>query len=220
MRRVRNGFSLVELLIAFAILTILIVAFLMTINPIAQVNKAHDAQRKKDIKKISASFEEYFNDKGCYPKQVLIDSFNVLSNCGKNPLEFVSWLKPWPCDPNKKPYQIGTGPTNEACPKWYKVLTKLDNMSDGDIPLKFKKQIVEGAYPFTYNFGVSSTNINWYEAGVCKREFSGTAPFSQLCYEVSEETDTCVNLSESCDGDNCFVDGGCHMDCQVDKCPE
>ena len=170
----KHGFTLVELLVVMAILAILGVMAAGTINPIAQVGKANDARRKKDLTRIRVAFEEYFNDTGCYPTDAspkfpnILSSLRNKSNCDSG--VFSAWgLQSWPCDPTLRwPYYIFTGPSGASCPSWFKILTKLDNRKDSQIP--------SGWYVFPnsarmfgngtltaeqVNFGVSSTNINW-----------------------------------------------------------
>jgi prepilin-type N-terminal cleavage/methylation domain-containing protein len=62
-----KGFTLVELLIVIALIAILSVAVLATINPIEQANKARDAKFKNDSAEVLSAFERYYISKGVYP---------------------------------------------------------------------------------------------------------------------------------------------------------
>ena len=63
----RKGFTLIELMVVVTILAIMSMILVGIINPIALVNRGRDARRKKDLARIKTAFEEYYNDKGCYP---------------------------------------------------------------------------------------------------------------------------------------------------------
>lgn len=63
----RNGFTLIELLVAIAIIGILAGAVLMIVNPVEQLKKSRDAQRKHDLSQVQKALEVYYNDKGKYP---------------------------------------------------------------------------------------------------------------------------------------------------------
>jgi hypothetical protein len=74
-----------------------------------------------------------------------------------------SYLRSLPCGPNKTIYEIVIINYSNT----YKVLTNLDNKKDKDIPVGWYEV---GNYPgFSQerkeevNYGVSSTNILWYE---------------------------------------------------------
>jgi prepilin-type N-terminal cleavage/methylation domain-containing protein len=159
----RKGFTLVELLIVMAILAMMTVILIGILNPKALIDRAYDAQRKKDLARIKVAFEEYFNDKGCYPTEAVIDGLTCKES------GFASWgLNSWPCDPvTKQPYlvMVGKGAVDGGnCPDWYKIYTKLENKSDIDIPAG-----LNGAYPgvvaidvgASVNYGVSSPNVSW-----------------------------------------------------------
>lgn len=62
-----KGFTLVELLIVIALIGILSVAVLSTINPIEQSNKANDAKYKNDAAEILSAVERYYTSKQLYP---------------------------------------------------------------------------------------------------------------------------------------------------------
>jgi prepilin-type N-terminal cleavage/methylation domain-containing protein len=62
-----KGFTLVELLIVIALIAILSVAVLATINPIEQSNKARDAAQKNDAAEVLSAYERYYTTKNAYP---------------------------------------------------------------------------------------------------------------------------------------------------------
>jgi len=66
--KVKNlGFTLVELLIVIALIAILSVAVLATINPIEQSNKARDAAQKNDAAEVLGAYERYYTSANAYP---------------------------------------------------------------------------------------------------------------------------------------------------------
>ncbi|MFA6250764.1 MAG: prepilin-type N-terminal cleavage/methylation domain-containing protein [Candidatus Shapirobacteria bacterium] len=157
----QKGFTLVEILIVFAIIAIVIAAMVMGLNPYGILNRGKDARRKKDLNRIRVAFEEYFNDKGCYPPQLLLDQLMSPANCGSASI-FRPWLIPWPCDPDGQPYFL-VEDTN-SCSRWFKILTNLENRQDADIPAGWYEPINFGVDIYSaleVNFGMSSTNVSW-----------------------------------------------------------
>lgn len=112
-----SGFTLVELLVVVSILTVLVSFILVQLNPITQINKAKDAQRKHDLLQIRNALDAYYNDTGCYPTQA-----------SNNPPFGSEWsngntiyIKKVPQDPdctiNGYCYVYQTDSTNN-CPQW------------------------------------------------------------------------------------------------------
>ena len=62
-----KGFTLVELLIVIALISILSVAVLATINPIEQSNKARDARVQNDAAEVLNAYERYYTNSATYP---------------------------------------------------------------------------------------------------------------------------------------------------------
>lgn len=62
-----NGFTLVELLIVIALIAILSVAVLATINPIEQSNKAKDSTVQNDAAEVMNAYERYYANAQKYP---------------------------------------------------------------------------------------------------------------------------------------------------------
>lgn len=214
----KTGFTLVELLVVMAILVFLSVGLLATLNPIFQVDKANDARRKKDLAKIRVAFEEYYNDKGCYPTGPLLESLKSSTSCGTN--VFAPWIDKWPCDPTKKTaYHVFTEETE--CPSWFKVITNLSNQSDKDIPegwYTLENWILDGGLTIeTANYGTSSTNKVWYE-----RDISANCENNGYCYEQSGDGVNCqytkVPSYDCTDPNNCYVDRQCRPECKVSCC--
>lgn len=66
-----GGFTLVELLIVIALIAILSVAVLATINPIEQSNKARDAAMKNDAAEVLGAIERYYASQNVYPWNIV-----------------------------------------------------------------------------------------------------------------------------------------------------
>ncbi len=63
----QKGFTLVELLIVIALIAILSVAVLATINPIEQSNKAKDSTTQNDAAEVLNAYERYYAAQASYP---------------------------------------------------------------------------------------------------------------------------------------------------------
>lgn len=66
-KRQSFGFTLVELLIVIALIGVLAVALMATLNPIEQVNKARDSKFKNDAAEVLAAIERYYATQNYYP---------------------------------------------------------------------------------------------------------------------------------------------------------
>lgn len=114
------AFTAMELLVTVAILIILFGIFLY-FGPFKQINKGHDAARKKDLEKLNIAFEDYYNDHYCYPTQEMVN------NCGSDDL--YPYLDSIPCDPTLKvPYQLIL--SSDSCPQDFTIFALLQNSDD------------------------------------------------------------------------------------------
>lgn len=207
------GFTLVELLMVMAVLAVVATIAVGTFNSVGIYNRARDARRKKDIGRIKVAFEEYYNDKGCYPSKGIVSTLMSKSNCGSN--IFSPWLSSWPCDPNGSPYQIAVESflVGDGCPKWYKVLTELENKSDSGIPDNWNEVFTSlgGGYGSdTANFGVSSSNVDWSD----ERADPECIAYGGCYYHPNPSS--CDAIS-ACVGPNCFL-GVCKNTCRISCC--
>jgi prepilin-type N-terminal cleavage/methylation domain-containing protein len=202
-----RGVTLTEILIVVAILVILSLMLIGGMNFTANVDKAGDAQRKSDLNRIKISFEDYFNDEGCYPNQGLVNSLMSSENCGASEV-FAPWLDPWLCD-GQEPYQILV--EDEVCPSWFIVLTNLRNKNDRGLGIcGFEGcPVMRIDPPIIANYGVSSDNLLWYTLNVeCNLD----------CYQM---TDGACNMASGGCTSNCYTgdpDYPCHPACAVDSC--
>jgi prepilin-type N-terminal cleavage/methylation domain-containing protein len=76
----KKGFTLVELIVVVAVVGVLAVALMMTINPVEQVNKARDTKKVNQAKEIIDAAQRYYqivdSDPTC---QDLIDEGEITS---------------------------------------------------------------------------------------------------------------------------------------------
>lgn len=76
-QKISAGFTLVELLIVIALISILSVAVLATINPIEQANKAKDSTTQNDAAEVMNSYERYYANAQSYPWMMHADALDV-----------------------------------------------------------------------------------------------------------------------------------------------
>ena len=219
------GFTLTELLVVISILMVMAMILVGIINPSALVNKGKDARRKKDLARIKTSFEEYYNDKGCYPKIGEDEDndeydLNNIINCNSL-IVFGPWLTPWPCDPDGDPYEVVVEGVDADCPNIYRAYTTLDNTKDKDIPEGWGVTVrPHDTIVPPVNYGVSSPNANWYSS-------SDEDDWPPVCRKYSEynKEGTCNEspqvylggwFQRSCSPPNCY--GAQSELCPIESC--
>lgn len=207
---IKKGISLVEVVVVVAILLVLIAAAIGGIDPIGIFNKARDAQRKKDLNRIRIAFEDYYNDKDCYPVQELVTQLNLKTSCGTD--VFSPWLKSWPCDPDGQPYYIYVG-YDDDCPKWFKILTSLENKNDPEIPADWALNGNLWIGTSDVNYGISSSNISIFDIMGTKDPYCLNLG---NCYYYPE-VNKCNKTTSGCSGANCYI-GECSERCHVECC--
>lgn len=130
--RFKRGFTLMELLIVVALLAILLIAILISLNARGQIEKANDARRKRDLATLQRALEDWYNDKGCFPmaheicydtplnvcRAVKTVSSRICHVCGtaNGSPSFSPYLTKLPCDPehpnHKYLYEVEVQPSS------------------------------------------------------------------------------------------------------------
>lgn len=144
----KKGFTLIELLVVVAVLSILTVAVLTILNPIEQIKKSHDAQRKNDLAQLQRMLDAYYNDNNRYPAATA-RSYQISG---------AAWGDPWnpygrlvPKDPLSPTQDYAYTVASDG--GWYKIYTKLERGAN-DL------QYCGGCGPDgVYHYGVSSSNV-------------------------------------------------------------
>jgi type II secretory pathway pseudopilin PulG len=140
-----NGFTLTEFLIILALIAFLALILLFGFS--RQQGRARDARRKADLEKIRIAFEDYYNDKGCYPPP------GILNNCRGEQLQ--PYLVEIPCDPFRHTPYIYVRFEGDRC-KGYRVLTSLEDDQDPAIGEAGCDTACGCGFGADYNYGVSA----------------------------------------------------------------
>jgi prepilin-type N-terminal cleavage/methylation domain-containing protein len=207
----KDGFSMIELLTAVAIIAVLILTFMFLLRN--QKVKGNDARRKADLENIKIYFEDYFNDNDCYPADTILDV------CGDE--SFQPYLKEIPCDP-----MSGEAYAYEPVSSCggYRAYAVLEN-TDDPVIAKLGCDGVGGcgaASGEEFNYGISvgvglygggavvlpspSPSPGWIYAcdssGVCNQFLEGH-PLLATCPITFVETDcqsSCASVANRCSG--------------------
>lgn len=65
--RESKGFTLIELVVVVAIISVLAAVLVVVLNPLKQFQRARDAQRRNTLKQLQGLLERYYNDHDAYP---------------------------------------------------------------------------------------------------------------------------------------------------------
>jgi Tfp pilus assembly protein PilE len=149
----RFGFSLLEVMIVLTIIMVLMMVLIVFLDPIKQIQKIHDSQRKRDLAQTQRILEDYYNDNYYYPPGEQICHDEVVNNdgicschiCGlSTQSELTNYIKQLFCDPENPSkqylYQYDCINTN---PSTYRVCATLTTPKENGI---------------SYNYGVASNN--------------------------------------------------------------
>ncbi len=107
------GFTLIELLIVVVMASFLLLMGFLILDPLSQLDKAKDAQRKHDFGQIKNALDTYYNDNNCYPTSV---PFGSTWSIGET-----VYMKKVPQDPDcyKTGYcYVYQTDTTSSCPQW------------------------------------------------------------------------------------------------------
>ena len=211
-KNTQNGISLIELLVAAAILLVLLVALFR--NLAGDRNKAEDAQRKKDLKVLQRSYEEYYNDHQYYPIE------GILEYCGGDQLQ--PYLREIPCDPSGDPYLYIAYPGSGDTTQGYRILSKLGNKSDPVIDqlgcrlgcgLPEDSELDPSAYVYGVASGVALVDPDGLFGEEGDSDPTGTSTPTSSPSPTSSG-DGSVDPSE-CQGRNCYCCAGAFSDCNI-----
>jgi prepilin-type N-terminal cleavage/methylation domain-containing protein len=148
-----DGFTLVEILIAVAIIGLLLV--LLLVNWKKQIDRGRDMQRKADLHKIQKAFEEYYNDFNCYPSLTILNNCGSTGKPGDTPAGLSPYLPSIPCDPiTKVPYKYVPLDETNLC-AGYRILTTLEDYGDQDIVKNGCAPIWGCGWGNYYNWGLA-----------------------------------------------------------------
>lgn len=167
------GFTLMELMIIVSLIAIIATAVLILFNPLQQINKARDSKRKSELNALKKTFEDFYNDKSCYPqpsevcynaKSEYAPSEAITCNiCGNNASSpsLSPYIEKLPCDPISPTKNYLYQVDDLTCPKWFRLYSELSSKSDLIINEIECDEESCGPKPFFgYDLGVASPNID------------------------------------------------------------
>lgn len=133
-QNINLGFTLMELIITIAVIGILAGGVLVVINPIAQIQKTRDAQRKNDLAQIQRALEQYYQDNGQYPPssttspQYRIVNSGVTAEWGSG--DFSPYITKLPQDPVSGKSYVYYAPVGY---QYYFLYASLDRATDPQV---------------------------------------------------------------------------------------
>jgi prepilin-type N-terminal cleavage/methylation domain-containing protein len=160
MKRVA-GFTLMELLVVIGIIGTLVGGVIVVMDPIAQLGKARDAERKSDLTQIQRALEIYYDDFQQYPPTGNLSELNSSS---------AKYMEKVPTDPTSTKFQYRYIAVSGQ--QMYRLYAHLESKKDPqacdqtdplanclNAPTDSTKCGVSGT-PANCNYGVSSPNTS------------------------------------------------------------
>jgi prepilin-type N-terminal cleavage/methylation domain-containing protein len=191
-----KAFTLPELMVVVALIAIISLASLTTINPFTQYMRGYDSVRRDDLGKLRTAFENYYSDHDCYPNKSLLDQ------CGSSAL--APYIDKVPCDPStKEPYTLLSLPEGSSCAQQFAIYSKLANKADirGDTIEYCKDTIVVNSADMAHLDivkGCSSIEI-------CQSMYGCRNGACTLLFQDSVPTCGIVYCSSNCNNKKCAL---------------
>jgi general secretion pathway protein G len=150
-RRQTGGFTLLELVIAMAIMAVLAVGLWSNFS--TSIVKGRDSRRKQDMENISRAIELYYQDNNAYPLEA---DFNVLwgqpfVNATDNTVIYMAKVPQDPSSPSRTYCYESDGNGS-----YFRLLARLENAND---PSLLSTPRSCGGGGVTYNYAVHSSNV-------------------------------------------------------------
>ncbi len=120
---------MIEVLIVIALIGVLSGAFLVLVNPKAQLQKARDSQRKSNLRQIQSSLEVYRADCGEYPASLGSKITSSVPPCSS---PNVTYMQTVPKDPKtgNSYYYCTTAGLCASSTSLYSLYACIENISD------------------------------------------------------------------------------------------
>lgn len=160
-----RGFTLIEIVVALAVLGTLIGGAMIAVNPNRQLNKTKDAASQAALQEVKKGLDLYYQDSNCYP--TTSSSFTTaLSTGGEWKVGNTVYLAKTPVDGYGRALVYMTDPVS-SCPQWNVLFTKLSAAGSTDIcPLQEKPECTPEGFDNTWACVVSgSTNCSAVSGG-------------------------------------------------------
>lgn len=127
------GFTLIEIITAIGVLTILATVILAAVNPLEQFRKAQDAKRKSDLAQVQRALEAYYQDFGRYPAHTTtgLNTYTINTGLGEDD-NSILWGAGWspymdivPVDPSSSKFYIYVSDSTNGYQS-YRIYASLD----------------------------------------------------------------------------------------------
>jgi len=185
-----SGFTMIELLIVVSVIAFMAAIIFAVFQ---QTSKAHDSKRKSQLAQLKTVLEDYYNDNGCYPPQSALDC--------EDPNGLRPYISRVPCDPKGISYiyevDPGYGQAESSCPRWFRIYTNFENLSDLDIA---KTGCNKGCGPpslnYPYTYGVSSDNIGLENDNCTPRYYPSSGGTG--CHDDATQYNVCRSGEKVC----------------------
>lgn len=155
--KICKGFTLIELMVVVVILGILSTIGLSTFKN-SQI-RSRDAKRKSNLSSVQRAVEMYYNDYGAYPSssadgKIVVGGESIAWGSEFKDAKDTIYMKELPSD--------STG-SSQYCylssGSGYKIYAKLENTNDDQSCLDDDCTTARSCGSYTYNYGVSSPNV-------------------------------------------------------------
>lgn len=152
-----SGFTLIELLVAMVMVSVFLLMAFLILDPIGQLDKAKDTQRKRDLEQVKRALDVYYNDNNCYPTKLQGIPFGLeWSDSGSG----VVYMKKVPQDPDcyKTGYCFVYQTDASNCPQWNVLYTRLSRPTNALTSCLMFQAC--GYLQTKYNYCVMSGNVD------------------------------------------------------------